>query len=62
MDAEEGSAAEATAVSATVSSTIDPMFGDGRVPAAMNWGIQDRPERVEESALCYLIRRGPRTN
>jgi hypothetical protein len=46
----------------TASGVKDPTFGDGRVPTEINWGIQDLPERVQENALAFVVRRGPRTN
>ena len=28
----------------------------------MNWGLQDLPERVQESSLCFVVRKGPRAS
>jgi hypothetical protein len=42
----------------TASGAIDPSFGDGRAPTDMNWGIQDLPERVQDNALAFVVRRG----
>ena len=49
-------------VGSPLSGAIDLPFGDGRVPAEMNWGNHDLPERAQDKSLAFVVRRWFRKN
>ncbi len=59
---EEPKPASGSKPEATGSGVSDKSWGDGRAPTEMNWGLEKLPERVPESALKVLVRKGPRTD
>ena len=45
----------------TGSGRSDARFGDGRAPTEAAWGLENLPERVEQSMMAFLVRKKPRS-
>ena len=49
---------EKEAEPATQTGVTDHRLGDGRAPTEANWGLEDLPEKVPDSKLAILVKRG----